>query len=198
MNSPIDNISLAHFVDRVAVLVTSATAESLLLAAVSAAMRDLVSADGWLDPRFACPHETYYQQYLLHADPNDRFSVVSFVWGPGQETPIHDHRVWGVIGMLRGAELTQNYEIDANGKPVPKGPEVRLRPGDIGMVSPRIGDVHRVRNALPDQVSISIHVYGGNIGKIRRSVFPAEGGLAREFVSGYANANGRTGHGIGI
>lgn len=47
----------------------------------------------------------------------ERFSIVSFVWGPGQATPIHDHRVWGAIGMLRGAEENQRYQLDADGIP---------------------------------------------------------------------------------
>ena len=55
-------------------------------------------------------------------------------------------------------------------------------------VSPAIGDVHRVRNALADRVSISIHVYGADIGAVRRHVFDARSGAAKAFVSGYANA----------
>jgi predicted metal-dependent enzyme (double-stranded beta helix superfamily) len=54
-------------------------------------------------------------------------------------------------------------------------------------VSPTIGDVHRVRNAAPDQVSISIHVYGADIGQVQRHVFTEDGGT-KPFVSGYANA----------
>lgn len=51
----------------------------------------------------------------------------------------------------------------------------------------RIGDIHRVRNAYDDRVSISIHLYGGNIGRIRRSVYSADTGQRKEFVSGYSN-----------
>ena len=51
---------------------------------------------------------------------------------------------------------------------------------------PSAGDIHRVRNAFEDRVSISIHVYGGNIGAIERHVFPEDGGV-KPFVSGYAN-----------
>ena len=51
-------------------------------------------------------------------------------------------------------------------------------------VSPAIGDIHRVRNALADRVSISIHVYGANIGAVRRHVFDAKIGEAKTFVSG--------------
>ena len=51
----------------------------------------------------------------------------------------------------------------------------------------RIGDVHVVENALADRPSISIHVYGANIGAVRRAVY-AEDGSRKPFVSGYSNA----------
>jgi predicted metal-dependent enzyme (double-stranded beta helix superfamily) len=56
----------------------------------------------------------------------------------------------------------------------------------VAAVSPRIGDIHRVRNAFGDRTSISIHVYGGNIGAVSRSVYPCGGGR-KNFVSGYSN-----------
>ena len=114
-------------------------------------------------------------------------SVVSFVWGPGQKTPVHDHTVWGVIGMLRGGETCAPYRNES-GRIVAAGEPARLRPGDVDAVSPAIGDIHRVANAYDDRVSISIHAYGANIGKVRRHVFDVETGAVKEFVSGYANA----------
>lgn len=149
------------------------------------AMKQLVAKDDWLPPSMTMPHPEYYQQYCLYADPEDRFSVVSFVWGPGQATPIHDHTVWGVIGMLRGSEVCQAYEVDGKAPPKAVGEPEQLEPGQIGFVAPSIGDVHRVSNAFNDRVSISIHAYGGNIGKINRHVFPDDGGPAKSFVSGY-------------
>ena len=53
----------------------------------------LVAHDDWLPDECTQPHPQYYQQYLLYCDPFERFSVVSFVWGPGQKTPVHDHCV---------------------------------------------------------------------------------------------------------
>lgn len=69
-------------------------------------LKKLVSRDTWLPETHAQPEPTQYQQFMLHADSTERFSVVSFVWGPGQATPIQNHTVWGLIGMLRGAEPT--------------------------------------------------------------------------------------------
>lgn len=160
--------------------------EAEQLPAVRALLARLVSRDDWLPDALAQPHPEYYRQYLLHADPLERFSVVSFVWGPGQRTPVHDHTVWGLIGMLRGEELSQAYAADAQGGLHPQGEPTRLRPGQVEAVSPTLGDIHQVRNALADRVSISIHVYGANIGAVRRSVYAADGSR-KPFVSGYTN-----------
>jgi len=151
----------------------------------AALLRGLVVVDDWLPPGCAAADPARYQQHLLHCDPLERFSVVSFVWGPGQRTPVHNHTVWGLIGMLRGAEISQPFER-LDGDLVPVGPPHRLTPGAVEAVSPRIGDIHQVSNAFPDQVSISIHVYGGNIGAVRRSTF-GEDGRPKPFVSGYSN-----------
>ena len=176
---------LRDFVTAFGALMDDRPAEPALVAAGSALLAALVARDHWLPPDCARPDPRHYQQYLLHADAQGRFSVVSFVWGPGQATPVHNHTVWGLIGMLRGAEYGQAFAV-GNGPPRPLGPEKRLEPGQVEAVSPSLGDVHRVRNAFDDRVSISIHVYGGNIGSIRRSVF-APDGTAKDFVSGYAN-----------
>ena len=67
------------------------------------------------------------------------------------------------------------------------GPEETLRQGDIEIVSPSRGDVHKVSNALADRASISIHVYGANIGAVSRHVFDPDTGAPTEFISGYSN-----------
>ncbi|MDM0014678.1 cysteine dioxygenase [Variovorax sp. J22P168] len=160
--------------------------EARILAEGGTLLRRLVARDDWLPADFAAPHPERYQQFLLHADSTERFSVVSFVWGPGQATPVHDHTVWGLIGMLRGAEYSQSY-VEREGLLAPEGRPVRLDPGDVEAVSPTVGDVHRVRNAYDDRVSVSIHVYGANIGAVSRHTYPPGGGR-RPFISGYTNA----------
>lgn len=145
----------------------------------------LVATDDWLPPAQARPDPQHYRQYLLYRDPAARFSIVSFVWGPAQQTPVHNHTVWGLIGMLRGAETAQDFAFAADGTLAPCGPPRRLEPGAVTAVSPTLGDIHQVRNAQADQVSISIHVYGADIGAVDRSVF-APDGTAKPFRSGYA------------
>lgn len=178
----------ANFIERFTALVDEAGGdEPTLLAAGRPLLQALVLHDDWLPEAFAQPDAQYYQQYLLHADPQDRYSVVSFVWGPGQKTPVHNHTVWALIGMMRGAERGERFALGAPGQPmVAQGVDV-LQPGDVDMVSPRLGDIHRVSNVYDDRVSISVHVYGGNIGRISRHVFDPLTGATKAFVSGYSN-----------
>jgi len=177
---------LREFVGAFGRLLDGRPDEARILREGGALLRTLVARDDWLPEAFAEPDPARYQQFLLHADSTERFSVVSFVWGPGQATPVHDHTVWGLIGMLRGAEYSQAYAIDGAGRAQPQGAPVRLDPGQVEAVSPTVGDLHRVHNAHADRASISIHVYGANIGAVRRHTYPAEGGR-KPFVSGYSN-----------
>jgi predicted metal-dependent enzyme (double-stranded beta helix superfamily) len=177
---------LRRFLCDLTTLVEAGAEEGAILDRGAASLRALVSADDWLPPEFAQPDPAQYRQYLLYCDPCERFSVVSFVWGPGQRTPVHDHTVWGLIGVLRGAEMSQSYTADSTGILKPEAVQ-HLAPGDVAEVSPRIGDIHRVENGLADRPSISIYAYGANIGAVPRHVYLPENGEINDFVSGYSN-----------
>lgn len=160
-------------------------AEAVVLAPARDLLADLVQRDDWLPEACAVADPNKYRQYLLYGDPLDRFSLVSFVWGPGQRTPVHDHLMWGLVGMLRGEEEATGFDRDPDGR-LRAHPSERLRPGEIAAVSPMLGDIHVVANALADRPSISIHLYGGNIGTVRRHSFDRATGSMGEFVSGYS------------
>ncbi|MBL6458037.1 cysteine dioxygenase [Belnapia sp. T6] len=149
-------------------------------------LQGLIAQDDWLPEAMAEAGPTY-RQYLLHCDPAERFCVVSFVWGPGQRTPIHNHTVWGLVGMLRGEEVSTEMQPNPAGGPMLPGRVDRLRPGEVVPVSADTYDIHVVENAFADRTSISIHCYGGNIGAVARSVFDPATGEQRRFISGYHN-----------
>jgi len=161
--------------------------EGMMIESGRTILSKLIAHDDWLPDEFARPHPDYYQQYLLYCDPLERFSIISFVWGANQKTPIHDHTVWGLIGVLRGAEVNERFVQAESGKPLLSLGSERLDKGAVDCVSPAVGDIHRVSNAYEDRVSISIHVYGADMGEIRRHVYDPVTGIRREFVSGYAN-----------
>ncbi|MDP2376332.1 cysteine dioxygenase [Reyranella sp.] len=147
----------------------------------------LVSHDDWLPEAMAkCPPHGYAQN-LLWCDPFERFSVVSFVWAPSARTPVHDHQMWGLVGMLRGSETSQRFVRDPETGALATGELATLAPGEVEALLPALGDIHQVTNALSDCGSISIHVYGGNIGAVRRHTFDVKSGEPKLFVSGYTN-----------
>jgi predicted metal-dependent enzyme (double-stranded beta helix superfamily) len=179
---------LRHFVQQMTALVEDAgDDEERILSDGEKLLGELIAHDDWLPDVFSEADPGRYRQNLLYCDPQERFSVVRFVWGPGQHTPVHDHTVWGMVGVLRGAEICEEFERDAStGKLQPTG-EHRMKRGQIDLVSPTIGDIHRVSNALADRPSVSIHVYGGNIGRISRHTYELPGGEIGTFISGYSN-----------
>jgi predicted metal-dependent enzyme (double-stranded beta helix superfamily) len=176
---------LRNFVRDLGMVLESDPDEATILSKGRVLLAELVACHDWLPESHAVPDPARYRQYLLYRDPVDRFSVVSFVWGPGQHTPIHDHTVWGLIGMLRGSEIADSYERINGG--LRRTASTRLDRGQVDAVSPMIGDLHYVSNAYDDRVSVSIHVYGADIGKVRRSIYDLAGN-PRPFISGYASA----------
>lgn len=177
---------LRRFVTAIAALADDGADEARFLDEGTRLLSDLVGRDDWLPDTFAEAGPTY-RQNLLFCDAAERFSVVAFVWGPGQRTPVHDHTVWGLVGMLRGQESSTLMFPDPAGGPMRADAEERLDPGAVVAVSPNLHDVHAVANALVDRPSISIHVYGGNIGAVSRHVFDPATSARRAFVSGYSN-----------
>ena len=131
---------LRTFVTEFARLVRRTDDEAEILTTGGRLLAELVAQDDWLPDPYAQPSPQRYRQYLLHCDSAEAFSVVSFVWGPGQATPVHDHTVWGLVGVLRGAELSQGYER-CGGALAATGEVHRLEPGQVEAVSPTVGDI---------------------------------------------------------
>lgn len=179
---------LRTFVQAMTNLVDQTHDERVLVREGRVLLQALIARDDWLPDVFAQAAPGVYRQYLLHCDPKERFSVVSFAWGPGARTPIHDHTVWGLVGVLRGRERCEEFDPRSNGQVVPCERSHLVEPGMIDVVSPTLGDWHVVSNDMPEATSVSIHVYGANIGAVRRHRFDPAGAGLQEFISGYSTA----------
>jgi predicted metal-dependent enzyme (double-stranded beta helix superfamily) len=109
-----------------------------------------------------------YICHTLHTEPDGSFSVCALVWRPGQQTPVHDHVAWCVVGVLQGAEYEELFALRRGGTVLkPAGRRVNLA-GDVSSFAPP-GDIHRVTNH-GGAVAISLHVYGADITRLGTSV----------------------------
>jgi predicted metal-dependent enzyme (double-stranded beta helix superfamily) len=120
-----------------------------------------------LPTRFFEPRPDTYARRLLHRDLERGYSAVVMTWGPGQGTALHDHAgIWCVEGTIHGEMEVLQYEIDGTDPAgrfhfAPRG-RVRALPGASGALIPPF-EYHVLRNAKPDDISITLHVYGGEM-----------------------------------
>ncbi len=120
-----------------------------------------------LSERICAPRADTYARRLLHRDPRRGYSAVVMTWGPGQGTMLHDHAgIWCVEGVVRGEMEILQYELTAaeDGERYRFAPRGRVRAlaGSSGALIPPF-EYHRLRNALPDRPSVTLHVYGGDM-----------------------------------
>lgn len=140
---------------------------------------------GWQmpDPRYcAMQPDAPYGSWLLHLDDTSGLSVVLDVFGPGQIAAIHNHQCWGAFACLVGSERERSYTW-RDGTLVESATHL-MQPGDVAVVLPPGEVFHQVECASP-QASISLHVYGADIGRLERLRW--ERGRTVSFRSGYSN-----------
>jgi predicted metal-dependent enzyme (double-stranded beta helix superfamily) len=170
--------------DRLVGGVRTAIAEHTMELEIVQAVRDCLSesldAGLGLDPRFCEPREERYVMYPIYIAPDGAFSIASAVWGVGQSTPIHDHGVWGVVGILAGIE--HEVRFDRIGDRLEATAEADFAPGQSVVCCTNESDLHQVACGS-DEACVGIHVYGGDIGTRQRHQFDARSGSARPFVS---------------
>lgn len=146
-------------------------------------LREFLSSRVTLGPGLDRPNPDHYVMYPLWVDPESRFSIASAVWNVGQQTPIHDHATWGVVGIVRGTEHELRYAL-ADGVPRRIG-EHSFGPGEVTICCTSDQDLHQVScaSAVP---TVGLHIYGDDIGKVRRRAYDPNSGTIHHFVSVWA------------
>ena len=182
MNTP----RFLQFLDAMDALVARTSFEPTVLDEGESTLKTLIAHDDWLPLEYAKPVPERYQSYALYVDPKARYSVISFVWAPGQGTAVHNHTVWGLVGVLRGAELCEEFPAPGMGL-MQSTHQHKLMRGEVDRVSPTIGDWHKVKNAVAGETTVSIHVYGADIGRVHRHYWDAAKQTRQPMISGYSN-----------
>jgi len=125
--------------------------------AISAFTALLASLD-WLAPELRVPNPDRYRREALFQTADGSLSIGCFVWGPGQKTPIHDHRGWGLIGVAVGS-LEETGFVRTDSGALRTGATRILEQGQIGWCRAGDGGIHRV-GSVGRSTAISIHAYG--------------------------------------
>lgn len=119
------------------------------------------------------PNPEHYVMYPIFVARDASFCVASAVWGIGQQTPVHDHGVWGVVGILDGVEREEAFRHGQPSAPLVHRSTTDLAAGQVIVCCTTDQDLHRV-SAVGQCPCVGIHVYGGDIGTIRRRSYDVD------------------------
>lgn len=87
-----------------------------------------------------------------------QLTIAKMSTAPGSVSPIHNHRMWAVIGLFEGQEDNHLYNRVGNG--IQESGIKSLRPGDIFNMDIEL--IHAIGNPL-DGLNGALHVYGGDL-----------------------------------
>ena len=125
--------------------------------------------------------------YLLYQGDSG-LSVTAVVWGPGEHLGPHDHRTWGMIGVLDNTLTETRFRrvddraLDGYAQ-LEQDRQSKVKRGEITLLVPDIDEIHQMDNHT-DRPTVEIHVYGSDLRTIERSNYDLETGKVRTFKSG--------------
>lgn len=170
-------------------IVRSYPSESDVLRRLRPLMERLVTTPDSVSPEAFAPRKDRFANHLIYRPRDSVFSVMGGNWLSGQTTPIHDHLTWAVVGVYDGEERESIYKRtdDGSNQKVARLELVRERTNQKGHVTVlgKTG-IHRIDN-ISDRPSLSIHMYGLDIGTTERHSYNPVTGEISKFVSGYCN-----------
>lgn len=187
---------LRQFIQQVNIVRRRETDPRAVIAAIQPLFAELLADQSWLPWQYQEPAAGSGMgggigTWLLYRAGDGGLALSSLVVPPGAQTPVHDHRAWGLVGLYRGEQEEEVFarrdDGTVEGRAVLELVERRtLQPGDFYELLPEI-DIHRVRTTS-NVTSVSLHLLGNDIGCVWRHRFVLEQGRVEPFRSGYVNA----------
>ena len=88
--------------------------------------------------------------YLLYQGDSG-LSVTAVVWGPGEHLGPHDHRTWGMIGILDNTVTETRYRrVDDRTRDgyaqLERDRAANFKPGEITLLVPEVDEIHQMDN----------------------------------------------------
>src|SRR3990167_935565 len=161
--------------------------EDNIIQQVSSLVKNAIAKhETWFENRFfQVDEEQGFGSHLIAENEDHTLAVIITSWPHGRETPPHDHDTWAVIGCVKGTESNifwnrHDDKSDPDFASISRGKIVNCKPGDI--VTMRTDDIHSVINPMPDNVSVSLHIYGKHFNHTNRKKFDPEKKTVQPFI----------------
>jgi 3-mercaptopropionate dioxygenase len=124
--------------------------------------------------------------YMLYR--GEGLTVTSVIWGPGAYVGPHDHRTWGMIGVLgNGIQETRYRRVDDRDREdyarLVKDRQMVVHPGEVSLLIPEEDEIHALDN-FSDRPTVEVHVYGTDLVGLERCQFDLDTGEVKHFRSG--------------
>ena len=166
LSRSLDVYTIDRYLADISAILDRETSLKEQVAQIAAAKKKLVSNAAALSPALRRMHPSApYTRNLVYQDPRNRFTVIAIIWGPFQDTAIHDHINWCVVGVLEGSAHVTNYDRLDDGACEGKA-ELCIRdsfvanPGSVAaLLPPPRSNIHRMANSGRGP-TITIHTYG--------------------------------------
>ena len=124
--------------------------------------------------------------YLLHQSDSGLL-VTAVVWGPGDHAAPHDHRTWGMIGVMDNAlNETRFRRLDDRSREdyarLEKDRAAVVKPGEVSLLIPEVDEIHQMDN-FTDRPTVEVHVYGHDLRGLDRVRYNLETGKITPFAT---------------
>lgn len=125
--------------------------------------------------------------YLLHHNPENGLLITTVVWGPGDHAAAHDHKTWGMIGVMDNAITETRFQRkDDRSREdfaiLEKDRVTTVKPGEVSLLIPEVDEIHQMDN-LTDRPTPEIHVYGDDLRGLDRCRYNLETGKITSFAT---------------
>ncbi len=151
----------------------------------------LISNPDAIPERFRLPRgsggRANHGSWLLHHSPESGLLVTAVVWGPGDHAAPHDHRTWGMIGVMDNALTETRFRrVDdrerENWARLERDRSAVVKPGEISLLIPEVDEIHQMDN-FTNRPTVEVHVYGQDLRGLERVRYDLETGAIRQMMT---------------
>ena len=183
--------SLEDFVQEMEELLQGQPDQEKLFDRGSDYLARLVNNPDAIPERFRQPvgsgRRSNHGSWLLHHNPDSGLLVTSVVWGPGDHAAPHDHRTWGMIGVMDNLLTETRFRrVDdrqrADWAQLEQDRAATVKPGEVSLLIPEVDEIHQMDNHT-DRPTVEIHVYGQDLRGLERVRYDLETGAIKQMMT---------------